>query len=84
MEQQHQHPDRVRWYHFLIREWTDHKPHTMMVGGTAVAWVKAYRSAPGREHRPVVVCAVTCERALQGVANAVYRAVQAQSEEVVL
>ena len=84
MEQQHEHPGRVRWYRFLIGEWTGHKPHTMMVDGTAVAWVKACCSAPSIQHRPVAVCAVTCERALEGVANAVYRAVQAQYEEEVL
>jgi hypothetical protein len=83
-EQQHEHPDRMRWYRFLIGEWTGHTPHVMTVDGTAVAWVQAYGSAPDIPHRPVAVCAVTCERALEGLANAVYRAVQAQLEEVVL
>ncbi len=84
MERQHEHPDRVIWYRFLIGEWTGHTPHVMTVDRTAVAWVKAYCSAPSIQHRPVAVCAVTCERALEGLANAVYRAVQAQYEEVVL
>ena len=84
MEQQHEHPDRVTWYRHLIGEWTGHTPHVMRIDGTAVAWVNAFCAAPGIQRRPVVVCAVTCERALEGVAKAVYRAVQAQYEEVVL
>jgi hypothetical protein len=84
MEKQHEHSDRVTWYRHLIGEWTGHTPHVMTVDGTAVAWVNASCAAPGIQHRPVAVCAVTSERALEGLANAVYRAVQAQLEEVVL
>jgi hypothetical protein len=83
-EQQHEHTDRIRWYRHLIGEWTGQTPHAMMVDGAAVAWVNASCAAPGLPHRPVVVYAVTRERALEGVANTVYRAVQTQYEEVVL
>jgi hypothetical protein len=83
-EQQHEHPDRVIWYRHLIGEWTGHTPHVMTIDGAAVAWVNASCAAPGIQHRSVVVCAVTCERALEGVANVVYRAAQARLEEVAL
>src|SRR5207245_732371 len=76
MRQEEGHRDRVLWYRALIEEWTGQAPAATLMGEWAVAWVESYCSAAGVWHVPTECCAETVEQALEGLANAVYTALQ--------
>jgi len=76
MKPEGEHPDRVLWYRALLEEWAGQTPGATMMGEWAVAWVESYCSAAGVWHMPTEFCASTGEQALEGLANAVYTALQ--------
>ena len=80
-----EHPDRVSWYAALIAEWTGRVPQVVVMEeiGLVVACIGAYVSGSGVEHpQETVSYATDIEQALEGLANMVYAAMQADRQLV--